>query len=196
MIERLLPFLLTLLMRSLRFKWIGTSLPDSGVVAFWHSRMLAGWWVSRDNSVALVSKSKDGQYLDSILKRWSYQRVRGSSSTSGKEALNEAIAIVRTGGALKIVITPDGPQGPPEVFKRGVFIAAHELSLPIYFLSINYRTAITLHKSWDHFQIPLPFSKVIIRAAEIDATGFPSDGEEQRNFLGYASQEFKTKEPG
>src|SRR4051812_11191881 len=91
------PVGLTLLMKSLRIKWHGEPLPYKCIVTFWHSQMLAGWWVSRQDAVALVSKSKDGEYLTSILGRWKYKTVRGSSSSSGKEALEEAIDLLKTG---------------------------------------------------------------------------------------------------
>jgi lysophospholipid acyltransferase (LPLAT)-like uncharacterized protein len=192
MLKTLLPSGLTALMRSLRIKWIGEPLPEKCIVAFWHSQMLAGWWVSRHDAIALVSKSKDGEYLDTILKRWSYKTVRGSSSVSGKEALEDAIERIREGEAKRLVITPDGPRGPREVFKRGAFIAAKELSLPQYFLSIEYKNARHLPKSWDKFQIPYPLSSVIVNPHRINADDFPSDPDEQKKYLEAASLPYRT----
>src|SRR5260221_11017742 len=99
MINRILPSGLTTLIRSLRFKWKGEALPEKCIVAFWHSKMIAGWWVSRKNAVALVSKSQDGEYLHHILEKWKYKTVRGSSSVSGMEALDEAIEMIKSGEA-------------------------------------------------------------------------------------------------
>jgi lysophospholipid acyltransferase (LPLAT)-like uncharacterized protein len=194
MIKTLLPLGLTALIRSLHFTWIGEPLPEKCIVAFWHSQMIAGWWVSRCNAVALVSKSKDGENLNSILKKWSYQTVRGSSSVSGKEALDEAMEIIRNGEARRLVITPDGPQGPREVFKRGAFIASEELELPLYFLSIKYKKAMVLPKSWDNFQIPYPFSKVVITSHLVDTGSLPTELQEQKEFLERASLHYRTFE--
>ena len=195
MLSTLLPPSLTTLIRTLRFTWIGEPLPEKCVVAFWHSRMIAGWWLSRKHAVALVSQSKDGEYLNKILTKWNYKTVRGSSARSGKEALDEAITMVQNGEAKKIVITPDGPQGPKEIFKRGVFIAAQELDLPLYFLSIEYKGRLRLLKSWDAFQIPFPFSSVVITSHRLDMTTFPTDPEEQKIFLEQASFPFNTSHP-
>ena len=198
MLKTLLPSGLTTLIRSLRIKWVGEPLPEKCIVAFWHSQMLAGWWVSRRDAVALVSKSKDGEYLNNILTKWSYKTVRGSSSVSGKEALEEAIEMIRSGEAKRLVITPDGPRGPREIFKRGAFIAAEELSLPLYFLSIDYRNAMRLPKSWDKFQIPYPFSSVIVTPHEINVSDFPSDPDEQKEYLEKVSLPYRfstTPEP-
>jgi len=195
MLSNFLPLGLTGLIRSLRFKWIGELLPEKCIVMFWHSRMIAGWWVARENAVALVSKSKDGEYLNSILTKWSYNVVRGSSSHSGKEALDNAIEMIKAGKASRLVITPDGPRGPKEMFKRGAFIAAQELDLPLYFLTIKYRAALQLPKSWDKFQIPYPLSRVVIISHRIDSTGFPIESEEQKIFLETASLPFQTLHP-
>jgi lysophospholipid acyltransferase (LPLAT)-like uncharacterized protein len=157
--------------------------------------MIGGWWVSRKNAVALVSQSKDGEYLNRILTKWNYKTVRGSSARSGKEALDEAIGMIRIGDAKKIIITPDGPQGPKEIFKRGAFVAAQELELPLYFLSIEYKGRIRLLKSWDIFQIPFPLSSVVITSHRLDITGFPSDPEEQKSFLEQASFPFNSSHP-
>ncbi len=192
MLSTVLPPGLTTLIHSLRFKWIGEPLPEKCVVAFWHSRMIAGWWVARQDAVALVSKSKDGEYLDKILKNWDYKTVRGSSSVSGKEALDEALTMIRSGEVKRLVITPDGPRGPKEVFKRGAFLAAQELDLPLYFLSIEYNGGMDLTKSWDKFQVPYPLSSVTITPHLIDTSKFPSNPEEQKRFLEKASIPFRT----
>ena len=195
MLSTILPFGITTLIHTLGFKWIGEPLPDKCIVAFWHSRMIGGWWVARNNAVALVSQSKDGEYLHKILTKWKYKTVRGSSARSGKEALDDAIKMIHNGDAKRLVITPDGPQGPKEIFKRGIFIAAQELELPLYFLSIEYKGRIRLHRSWDTFQIPFPLSSVVINSHRLDITTFPSDPEEQKLFLEQASFPFNTSHP-
>ncbi len=195
MLRTILPPSLTTLIRTLRFKWVGEPLPEKCIVAFWHSRMIGGWWISRKNAVALVSESKDGEYLNKILTNWKYKTVRGSSTRSGKQALSEAVEMIRTGDAKRLVITPDGPQGPKEIFKRGIFIAAQELELPLYFLSIEYKGRIRLLKSWDKFQIPFPLSSVVINSHRLDTTTFPSDPEEQKIFLEQASFPYNTSHP-
>jgi lysophospholipid acyltransferase (LPLAT)-like uncharacterized protein len=179
----LLPTGISALVKTLRFKWSGSPLPDRCVVAFWHSKMLAGWYVSKEHAVALVSPSKDGEYLTSVLKKWSYTVVRGSSSKKGMEALEEAMAMISRGNSKRIVITPDGPRGPANVIKRGALIAAKELGIPLLFLHIKYRNSYKLTKSWDTFEIPLPFSAVDINAEELDTSLFPDDKDAQRIYL-------------
>lgn len=171
------------LIRSLRIEWRGDPLPERAVVAFWHAKMLAGWWVARKHAVALVSRSKDGERLAQILESWKYKLVRGSSGKGGSEALDNAIELVRIGAAKRLAITPDGPRGPREVMKRGAFIAAGELGLPLIFLDITYEHAKVLPKSWDRFEVPYPLSKVIIDPHIIDVSDFPNEKEDQQEYL-------------
>jgi lysophospholipid acyltransferase (LPLAT)-like uncharacterized protein len=164
--------------------------PKKAVVIFWHGKMFAGWFVAtrkgqgkRPRPVALVSPSKDGDILSSVLKRWGYKVQRGSSSRSGLEALRRAIDSVKAGECDRIVITPDGPRGPIHRLKRGAFLAAQELQLPVYFLRIHYRRAKVLGKSWDKFEIPLPFSGIQISVEEIRLDNYPVSIEEQHAWL-------------
>lgn len=192
MIARVFASLVTTLVRSLRIKWHGGRLPDRAVIAFWHSKMLAGWWISREHSVALVSKSKDGDYLSSILSAWDYQVIRGSAGKNGMEALREAIVLVDESRADRLVLTPDGPRGPAEVFKRGAFIAAKELNLPLIFLDIRYHGRIVLDSSWDRFEIPYPFSRVDITPCVIDTRMFPDERAAQDAYLAMRSRSYQT----
>jgi len=169
----LLPPAASLLARTLRVKWSGVKLPERAVIMFWHGGMFGGWWAARTNKpVAMVSSSKDGDYLGEVLTHWGYSLVRGSSTRGGMEALESAMAQVKRGESNRLVVTPDGPRGPRHIFKRGAFHAAHELGLPLVMLHLHYGSWRTL-KSWDKFEVPLPFSSLNVFAEEIDLRGFP-----------------------
>src|SRR5205085_10295582 len=140
MIELLLPFFATLLAKTLRMKWSGIALPPRAVVMFWHGKMFAGWYAVRSKCpLALVSKSKDGRILSRVLASWGYQLARGSAGKKGMEALEEAMEEIRAGRADILAITPDGPRGPRGEFKRGAFIAARELTVPLILMQIEYK---------------------------------------------------------
>jgi hypothetical protein len=153
--------------------------------------MIAGWRLARKNAVAIVSQSRDGDHLTSVLEQWHYLIVRGSSSKGGMEALEESIRLVKEKKAKRIAITPDGPRGPKEEFKRGAFIASKELGLPLIFLHINYRDSMKFMESWDKFEVPYPFSFVDVTAEEIDCSSFPQEKEEQVTWLADLSRRLK-----
>ncbi len=104
----------------------------------------------------LISASKDGAFLSAILEQFDIQPVRGSSSRRGAQALLELSTWSRRG--LNIGVTPDGPRGPRHVLQIGIISLAQITGLPIVLFGSNVGWKIRL-KSWDRFQIPLPFTK-------------------------------------
>ena len=128
------------------------------IVAFWHGSMLIGWYLQKNKKfAALVSKSKDGDILTSILKKWNFYVVRGSSSKGGHDALDEMIKLIQNN--YNLAITPDGPTGPIYKMKPGAVIVSHRIQVPLILLGIGIKNKWQL-KSWDQFEIPKPFSKV------------------------------------
>jgi lysophospholipid acyltransferase (LPLAT)-like uncharacterized protein len=120
--------------------------------------MFVGWWLFKDkNFVSLVSQSKDGDILNNLLNKWNYKIIRGSSSKGGKEALHEIIRLTSDNNSA--VITPDGPRGPSNEIKNGVLIISKENHIPVIPIRINYLRKKILSKSWDKFEVPVPFSK-------------------------------------
>ena len=128
------------------------------VVAFWHGSMLIGWYLQREkNFASLVSKSKDGEVLNTLLNKWKFNVVRGSSRDGGKAALETMLNLVKNNFGL--AITPDGPTGPINKMKAGAVIIAQRSEAPLLLLGIGTREKWIL-KSWDKFEIPKPFSQV------------------------------------
>lgn len=156
---KFLPIIINLYMRSLRIITFNASDADKkAVYIFWHSGMLAGWWILRNkNPSAMVSQSRDGEILSNILKRWGYEVIRGSSSKANKEALYKIIDSAKQNRS--IVITPDGPRGPANVIKNGALIVSKEAGIPVIPVRIIYSNKYVLSGSWDKFEIPFPFSK-------------------------------------
>ena len=112
----------------------------------------------------LVSASRDGAFLSAILKRFGVQSVRGSTSRRGPQALRELVTMIQRG--YDIAITPDGPRGPCYVVQDGVLALAQVTGLPVVPVSYHVGRKIQL-KSWDRFQIPLPFSPCEITIGKV-----------------------------
>ncbi len=131
------------------------------VVAFWHGSMLVGWFLHRpqkgETVSALVSQSKDGEYLSAILEKWKYTMIRGSSHIGGREAMQLMIDAVGKGSSL--AITPDGPRGPFHEMKMGAVRTAQMTHVPLIVVGIASERKRIL-RSWDKFEVPLPFSRV------------------------------------
>lgn len=128
------------------------------VLAFWHGTMVIPWFAHRNlKLLAIISKSKDGDLLAKILRRWNYKVVRGSSSTGGNVALE--IMIDHAKHECPIAITPDGPRGPNFKMKAGAVITAKKSEVLLVLVGVGYKSKRKLH-SWDKFEVPFPFSKV------------------------------------
>lgn len=117
----------------------------------------------RRRTAAMVSASKDGGMLTCILDHFKVQPVRGSSSRRGSQALLELTSWANKG--LDLAITPDGPRGPRYKVQDGVISLAQLTGLPIVPVSYHLSRKITV-KSWDRFQIPLPFCRCTYQVGE------------------------------
>jgi hypothetical protein len=131
----------------------------------------------------LVSASKDGAFLTAILERFGVQPVRGSSSRRGPQALLELTTWAERG--YDLAITPDGPRGPRYTVQDGAMALAQVTGLPLVPASYHLHWKIQL-KSWDRFQIPLPFSRCDIfagRFVQVPREISAADREELRKRL-------------
>jgi len=137
------------------------------VVVFWHGSMLVGWFLHRPMGIekisALVSQSHDGEFLATVLERWGYTLIRGSSHIGGKEAMQLMIQSIADGSSL--AITPDGPRGPRHEMKMGAVRAAQQTSAPLVLAGIALERKKFLH-SWDKFEVPLPLSRAAVVYSE------------------------------
>jgi hypothetical protein len=132
---------------------------------------------------ALVSASKDGALLARTLEWFRVQPVRGSSSRRGAQALRELTTWAERG--CDLTITPDGPRGPCYQIQDGITSLAQLTGLPIVPVSLNLNWKIRL-KSWDRFQIPLPFARCEVcvgKAVRVPQNASDAEREELRRQL-------------
>ena len=134
------------------------------IFCIWHNRLalaIPGYYNylrqrhSSAGLAAMVSASKDGAFVTSILHRFSVEPVRGSSSRRGSQALLELVTWAERG--YDLAITPDGPRGPCYQVQDGILSLAQVTGFPVIPISFNIRWKVRPN-SWDRFQIPLLFS--------------------------------------
>jgi lysophospholipid acyltransferase (LPLAT)-like uncharacterized protein len=113
---------------------------------------------------AMISASKDGGLLAEVLGKFGVQAVRGSSSRRGRQALLESTTWLEKG--YHVAITPDGPRGPRYEVRDGIISLAQVSGAPIVAVSAIIRGKISL-RSWDKFQVPLPFAHCSINFGEM-----------------------------
>lgn len=155
------PVVIFLWFRTLRFGISIGKIPENGILIFWHRHIFAViaylLRFSKTSSItALVSGSKDGKMLQSVLKAFHFNVVEGSSSEGGFSSLLHLERSLKADQT--ILITPDGPKGPPEIIKPGALHVARYSEKPLIAIHVKYSSHWQL-KSWDRAVLPIPFSR-------------------------------------
>jgi lysophospholipid acyltransferase (LPLAT)-like uncharacterized protein len=136
----------------------GNDYPGPAVYALWHRQEVLFIYLHRGKGICgLVSKSRDGEYMARILRRFGFTLVRGSTTSGGLMALRGLIKAAREG--YSIAITPDGPRGPIFKVQPGIVYLAQKAGVPV----IPVACALSRKKilrSWDKYQFPLPFGRI------------------------------------
>lgn len=126
------------------------------IFACWHNELFACTTGRGDKKLmTIVSRSRDGEYLDRVLNSFGIKTARGSSSRGGFRALVEAVHIMRDEDR-DAIITVDGPRGPRHEVKDGVIYLAQKTGaylVPVRALSSKAKI---FEKAWDRFELPLP----------------------------------------
>ena len=142
-------------------------LADSGlpfIVAFWHYGVIyIVHQAKRLPYVAMVSSSRDGEYISRILQSKGFATVRGSRGTGGIGALKGLIRHIRQGKVG--VLVADGSQGPARKAQPGAVLLAGRTGvpvLPVGWAANHYWT----FRSWDRTALPKPFSRIEITYGE------------------------------
>lgn len=134
------------------------------IFALWHNRLATAmtfWRIVRKRRpagglAALISASRDGGMLSQTFQHFGVTPVRGSSSRRGAQALIELVSVLREG--KHVAITPDGPRGPKYTIQPGIIALAQLSGAPIVPAGAKISAKKQL-RSWDRFQIPLPFAR-------------------------------------
>lgn len=144
------------------------------ITVTWHNRLLLFPCMfpayARKRTAALISASRDGQYLATIIHYFGIRTVRGSSSKRGAAALREAISCLESG--CNVAITPDGPRGPRYKMSRGPVILASKTGVPVLPIEVSH-SSFWEAKSWDKFRFPKPWAKVVLTLG--DPINIPPD---------------------
>lgn len=131
------------------------------VYSFWHQTIfLAMWWWRHRGVVAMTSANFDGQILGSALAHLGFGTTSGSSSRGGLRGLSVLARKLHEGH--DVAFAADGPRGPRHVAKPGPVILARRSNCPIVGFHIFAEHAHTFEKAWDLFQLPRPFSRVVL----------------------------------
>ncbi|MBU0675576.1 MAG: lysophospholipid acyltransferase family protein [Proteobacteria bacterium] len=131
------------------------------IAALWHYGVF--FVVHRSQGlkwVAMVSGSKDGEYIARILKRIGIATVRGSRGKGGIQALKGMTAAIVDEGHNGVIVA-DGSQGPARKVQAGVILLASRTGVPILPVCCA-ADRYWAFRSWDRTVLPKPFSRIIM----------------------------------
>jgi lysophospholipid acyltransferase (LPLAT)-like uncharacterized protein len=133
------------------------------ILTLWHNRVFLGthFW-QRKRIVVMTSQSFDGEYIARFIKRFGFGAARGSSTRGGTGAIVEMVRLMKAG--CPTAFTVDGPKGPRYVAKMGAVMLAKKTGQPIVPSTVTARRFFEV-KSWDKFQVPLPFTHALVSIA-------------------------------
>ncbi len=172
--EKYYPFILEKLMRLSRLTYrikeynrleAENAISDGGLMLGWHCHL---WSIvvalTNNNYTALASQSREGEIISQTLEKLGWEVIRGSSSSGAVSSLRKMLKLVRD--EHQLVITPDGPRGPARKIKLGAVMIQQRSGCPIIPIGIANGWKYTFKKSWDNFELPLLFSKMVIYYGE------------------------------
>ncbi len=155
------------------------------IAAFWHEclPLMPAMWrqVRRRNNrrraVMLVSRHRDGKFIAAIMARFHLRAVHGSTGTASSSGLKDRGGAAGLRGMLAaldagdaVVLTPDGPRGPPRQAAHGVSHVAALSGAPVLPMAARMRHRVLL-PSWDRMLLPLPFGRGVLVCLPAIAVG-------------------------
>jgi len=144
------------------------------IYVVWHARLLLLPYLYRDRELrALISRSRDGDLVAGLVRRFGFVVVRGSSTRGGAGGLRALIRALGKGHS--VVLVPDGPRGPSETVKAGVVTLARISGAPVVPLALAASSEWHA-RSWDGFRVPKPFSRCIVRFGDPVRVSRPQEG--------------------
>ena len=140
------------------------------IACFWHNRLMMIPFITvrikktypNYNFATLASRHGDGQFVGKIMEKFGLISILGSSKAGRKSSrgidfagFKKIFKVLEQGYSLGI--TPDGPRGPNQKI-NGELVNIARISgagiFPISYSSSHFKKL----KTWDKFNLPLPFS--------------------------------------
>jgi len=132
--------------------------------AFWHGKQLLPVVLLRKlhftKGAVLVSPSRDGDLLSSVLEKFGYEIIRGSSRDRNISSLANMMKKLKQDYSLGFGV--DGPIGPLYTVKPGMTHMAERAQIAIIPVGSAFKRKWIFEKAWDKFEVPKPFTKAAL----------------------------------
>lgn len=140
-------------------------MPDTQacIMFLWHEELFPVLKAaSHQDWVAIISPSRDGDFLEKLVLPWGYTTLRGSAND---QAFNLLRKTIKQAKKSHMMIGIDGPKGPRRKIKTGMMLAAQKAGVPIHLVRIRARGH-RLENAWDKALLPYPLARCEILTSE------------------------------
>lgn len=139
-------------------------LSERVIFSFWHGRLLVLSYTHRHRKIqVLASEHPDGDLMGRTISWLGFGHLKGSSTRGGARALRDLCRVLREG--FDVGLTVDGPRGPRGSVQQGAIELSRLTGSAVIPVSNSSRPR-KLFRSWDVFQLPLPFARVVVSYGE------------------------------
>jgi lysophospholipid acyltransferase (LPLAT)-like uncharacterized protein len=137
---------------------------DAVLLAQYHGNTFASFWIYKNrNAVIFVANSFKGKILATLAHHYGYKTLvidENDQSLFSKKQTVKFIKYLREKNDG--VITWDGPLGPHKVEKPGAKFIGEQSGAHLIRINIEYKSHFKLKGRWDQYEIPVPFSRVLV----------------------------------
>ena len=161
----ILYYLLKIISKTMKIEIIKSSNLIDGqnyVCGFWHNKLVGaslGLINLSEKKAVLASPSKDGELISIPLEKMGFTMVRGSSGKDSIKSVLKLIKLVKDGYSAGTPL--DGPKGPIYEVKPGMLYLAQKSEKALVPVGVAFSDKWIFEKTWDKFQMPKPFSKMV-----------------------------------
>lgn len=160
---------LKLLERTVQIQWIQPEqFRGHHVVGFWHedsfamNLVLAKVTAAGSQMSVLVTGDSRGDYIEYMINQCKGKAIRMGFGFCDMGTLRDILNELKEEDK-SVAIAMDGPLGPRHIPKKMTYFLSEKSETPLLGVTLGYSHKISLKNRWDHYRIPLPFSKITVR---------------------------------
>ncbi len=160
---------LKFLEKTVRIQWVQPEhFRGHHVVGFWHEDSFAMNLVLEKVTGAggemsvLVTGDNRGDYIEYLINRCRGKAIRMGYGFCDMGTLRDILNELKKENS-SVAIAMDGPLGPRHIPKKLPYFLSEKGETSLLGVTLLYSHKISIKSRWDHYRIPLPFSKITVR---------------------------------
>ena len=169
MLSRIFYIYLKCLERTVQIEWIHPEVfTGHHVVGFWHEdsfamNLLLKAVTDRGNKMSvLVTGDARGEYIRDMVEKCRGDSIRICYGFGDLGTIRDILDALKE-PERSVAIAMDGPLGPRHIPKKMTYFLSEKGRTSLVGVTLSYSRKLSLKGRWDHYRIPLPFSRIKIR---------------------------------